>query len=64
MELELASIDPFLEILPKEKKEDLKSELTKSFFGQPEIAAESEETIKPSKLLDIIKIAVQNLTKR
>ena len=64
MELELASIDPYLELLPKEKKETLKSDLTKSFFGQPEIVAESEEIIKPNKLLDIIKMAMQNLTKK
>ena len=34
LELELASIGPFIELLPKEKQETIKEELVKKYFGQ------------------------------
>lgn len=34
LELELASIGPFIELLPEEKKEAIKEELVKKYFGQ------------------------------
>lgn len=34
MELELASIGPFIELLPEAKKEAIKEELVKKYFGQ------------------------------
>jgi gas vesicle protein len=64
MELELASIDPYLERLPDEKRIELKGSLTERFFGQPETMAELEEPIKASSLLDLIKTVLINLTKK
>lgn len=43
MELELASIGPFLELLPEDKRIELKSKLTEKFFGQPESVLISEK---------------------
>jgi len=40
MQLELASIDPFLETLPKEKRDELKQTLAGRMFAQPEPAQE------------------------
>src|SRR5690606_41547238 len=34
LELELASIGPFIELLPEAKKETIKEELVKKYFGQ------------------------------
>ncbi len=53
-ELELASLDPFLEKLPKEVQDKIKGELTTKFFGLNLQENDSEEITKTS-LLDIIK---------
>lgn len=63
MQLELAAIDPYLELLDKEKREQIKLKLSERFFAQPEvnnIAADVDE----GSLLDIIKQVVMTLLKK
>jgi hypothetical protein len=55
MELELASIDPYLELLPPDKRVEIKGKLTERFFGQPEPTAEKEDFLKSSVFIDILK---------
>lgn len=64
-ELELASIDPFLEKMPDETKNELKAKLTERFFGsrQAEEMA-SKEKVTNSSLFDLIKLTIENLTKK
>lgn len=64
-ELELASIDPFLEKMPDETKNELKAKLTEKFFGSrhaEEMA--SKENVTSSSLFDLIKLTIENLTKK
>lgn len=42
-ELELASLGPFIELMPDEKKQQIREELTKQYFGKPV----SEHTASP-----------------
>ena len=65
MELELASIGPFLELLPDDKKFDLKSELSKKFFGQPQDTTNDKgETISANALFRLVDKLLTNLTKK
>ena len=64
MELELASIDPYLELLDDAKRKEIKAKLTERFFGQPDQAGSDVDSIKSNPLMDIIKNAMNNLTKR
>jgi hypothetical protein len=59
--LELASIDAYLALLPEEKRNELKEKLTEKFFGQGE-PLEADETVTGHALLNIIEIAIKNLT--
>jgi len=43
LELELASIGPFIELLPEDKKESIKKELVKKYFGNQIQSSESKE---------------------
>lgn len=55
-ELELASINPFLETLPESQRNGIKEELAKKFFGQHETLDEKEEIHLPYKdLFDFVK---------
>jgi uncharacterized membrane protein YraQ (UPF0718 family) len=63
-ELELASIDPFLEKMPDDTKHELKAKLTDRFFGCVNIADTPSEKVSSSSLFDLIKMAVENLTKK
>jgi len=54
MQLELAAIDPYLELLEKDKREQIKVMLSERFFAQPEIS-DATTDIDAGSLLDIIK---------
>ena len=43
LELELASIGPFIELLPDEKKQKIKEELVKKYFGNNNVISETKE---------------------
>ena len=63
-ELELASIDPFLEKMPDEIKNDLKAKLTDRLFGCVNINEVASEKVSSASLFDLIKLAIENLTKK
>ncbi|OGP67407.1 MAG: hypothetical protein A2W27_05235 [Deltaproteobacteria bacterium RBG_16_44_11] len=63
MQLELAAIDPYLELLDKEKREQIKVKLSERFFAQPEIS-NSIADIDAGSLLDIIKQVISTLLKK
>jgi len=64
MELELASIGPYLELLPDEKKIELKSALTEKLFGQPDTLTEKGEIVNVNSLFNLLEKLLTNLTKR
>lgn len=63
MELEMASIDPFLAGLPEDIKNQVKAELAQGLFAQklPELAVDSGETT--GSLLDLLRVAIEGLSK-
>ncbi|HAS83070.1 MAG TPA: hypothetical protein DCS43_10465 [Verrucomicrobia bacterium] len=63
MQLELAAIDPYLELLEKEKREQIKVKLSERFFAQPEIS-DSATDVDAGSLLDIIRQVVTTLLKK
>lgn len=63
LQLELASIDPFLESLPKDKRDELKKTLADRIFAQPE-PKEAKEGVGAKQLVGIVEKAVDNLTSR
>lgn len=63
MQLELASIDPFLETLPKEKRDEIKKALADRMFAQSE-PAEKEPAISVRKVFGLAEKAVESLGKR
>ena len=64
MELELASIGPYLELLPEDKKIELKAQLTEKLFGQPEVETGKGDTITATSLFGLVEKIVNNLTKK
>lgn len=57
-ELELASLDPFLEKLPEETRFKVKEELTGKFFGSSTVDAKDDESVTYSALLELLKVAI------
>lgn len=64
-ELELASIDAYLESLPIEKRAEMKAGLTDKFFGQiGEQEENGADTVPAGSLVGLLKAAIQELGKR
>lgn len=57
-ELELASLDPFLEKMPEDVRTKVKEGLTEKFFGLNTIEAKHEEPVSYSALYDLLKTAI------
>lgn len=57
-ELELASLDPYLEKLPKETRDKVKEELTKKFFGLNSTEQKVEEPVSNKAIFDLLKTAI------
>lgn len=57
-ELELASLDPYLEKLPKETRDKVKEELTKKFFGLNSTEQKAEEPVSNKAIFDLLKTAI------
>lgn len=57
-ELELASLDPFLEKLPEETRHKVKEELTSKFFGLSSTEVKDDESVSYLALLDLLKTAI------
>lgn len=58
-ELELASLDPFLEKLPVEKRHEIKEKLTGKFFGQ-EDSSKGDDPVTHNALVELLKIAIKS----
>jgi hypothetical protein len=59
-ELELASIGPFIELLPESKKIEIKEGLTKAYFGRPvdaHVAQTPLEALPWKELVELVKAA-------
>jgi hypothetical protein len=52
-ELELASLGPFIELMPEEKKNEIREELTRRYFGNQAQEHTAEPPINIQKLADI-----------
>lgn len=64
-ELELATIDTYLESLPPEKRDEIKAQLTPEFFGQKVAPEQDHETeITGKALIDLLKDAIVALSKK
>lgn len=63
MQLELAAIDPYLELLDKDKRERIKETLSTRFFAQPEINNIAAD-VDAGSLLDILKQVITTLLKK
>lgn len=57
-ELELASLDPYLEKLPEDTRNKVKEELTKKFFGLNSQEKKVEEPVSSVAILDLLKTAI------
>jgi len=57
-ELELASLDPYLEKLPEETRNKVKEELTKKFFGLNSQEKKEEEPVSSVAIFDLLKTAI------
>ncbi|WP_454845513.1 hypothetical protein [Ralstonia thomasii] len=62
-ELELASLGPFIELMPKEKKDAIREELTKKYFGNHTEAHQSDPPIKFGDIKDIVVEAIKAVKK-
>lgn len=59
-ELELASLDPYLEKLPEDTRNKVKEELTKKFFGLNSQEIKAEDSVSSAAILDLLKSAINN----
>lgn len=57
-ELELASLDPYLEKLPEETRNKVKEELTKQFFGLNKQHEKGEEPVSNKAIFELLKSVV------
>lgn len=60
-DLELASIDAYLALLPGDKRDELKEKLADKFFGQSD-SVEKTETVTGHSLVHLLEIVLKNLT--
>jgi hypothetical protein len=63
MQLELAAIDPYLELLEKTQRDQIKEKLSEKFFAQPE-TKDDTNNVDAGSLLDILKQIVLTLVKK
>lgn len=62
LQLELASIDAYLALLPEAKQFELKEKLTEKFFGKAD-EAKVDEAISKHALFELLSSVLKNLTK-
>lgn len=63
-ELELASIDAYLETLPKEKREEIKAELSDRYFGNTTEDQNQELGVNSESLASLLREAISALGKK
>lgn len=61
LHLELSAIDAYLELLPVEKRQEIKAKLTERFFGQPE-ASEKDEPVTKHELFELLSKIIKGYT--
>ena len=62
-ELELASLGPFIELLPTEMKDGIRSKLVERYFGNDVEAHDIQAPIDPKDVIGLVKTAVEGLAK-
>lgn len=62
-ELELAALGPFIELMPTEKKQAIREELVKKYFGKESTPHQAEPPIKVSDLKDILIETIKTVKK-
>jgi len=62
-ELELASLGPFIELLPKEKKEEIREQMTKLYFGKEVEAHENSPIVTGKDIASVANAAIAALSK-
>jgi hypothetical protein len=63
VELELASLGPFVESLDKPKQDALREKLTSEYFGKEAEPHSTTPAIDPNSLVDLLKTAIGKLSK-
>jgi hypothetical protein len=62
-ELELASLGPFIELLPEPKKQAIIEGMTTRYFGTEVEAHEAKAALDPKDAIDLAKTAIEGLVK-
>jgi hypothetical protein len=55
-ELELAALGPFIELMPEDKKVEIRAKLTEAYFGKSVEAHRADSILNPESLKNIIEI--------
>lgn len=63
-ELELASIDSYLNSLPKEKQDEIKAELSPRYFGGADGESEDQNGVTGKSLVDLLAAAIKGLSSK
>ena len=63
-ELELASLGPFIELMPTEKKEAIREDLINNYFGKGVTPHEVNEPVKMKDLKDLLLEAIKALSSK
>jgi len=63
VELELASLGPFLESLPAEKQSELRAKLTELYFGKEGEAHQVKADVSAKELISLLKLAIERAAK-
>ena len=65
LELEIASIDPYLAPLPEETRFDVKRALAERMFGRDQrVVSDTRQVVTSGTLMDALRLTLDNLTKR
>lgn len=64
MELELASIDPYIESLPEEMRNGLKEELAKRLFAKSEIEVYKDDQVTEKSLFSLLERLINQIMKK
>jgi hypothetical protein len=65
LELDIASIDPFLATLPDESQHEVKKQLAEKLFGKSDaLEIKHDQEVGAKSLIDLLKLTLENLTKK
>jgi len=63
-ELELASIDSYLNSLPKAKQDEIKAELSPKYFGGSDEITEEQDGVTSKSIVELLAAAIKGLSSR